>query len=55
MSWVNILRDPDAAQFVASRHDGDENVPTAVTGMGETLEATVATIKAHVEANRLTR
>lgn len=48
VSWVNIALDPDGAEFVASRHGGNENVPTAVTGAGELIEATPAAIRAQL-------
>ena len=48
VSWVNILRDPQAAAFVADLHDGEEIVPTAVTGTGVVLDASPAAIKAQL-------
>lgn len=48
VSWVNILRDPEAAAFVATYRDGNYTVPTAVTGAGEMIEATPACIKAQL-------
>ena len=51
MSWVNIWRDPDAAAFVRSHRDGNETVPTAVTGGGTRIEADAATVKAHLAAD----
>ena len=50
MSWVNILRDSEAAEFVTAYWDGDETVPTAVTGAGEMIDATPAAIKAQIGA-----
>ena len=50
VSWVNILEDTEAARFVASHHDGDETVPTAVTGAGEKIDPTPARIKAQLQA-----
>lgn len=50
--WVNILRDPEAAEFVANHHDGNQTVPTAVTGAGEMINATAAAIKAQLGAAR---
>ena len=50
MSWVNISKDSEAAGYVADLHDGDEVVPTAVTGAGVVIEATPAAIKAHLDA-----
>lgn len=50
MSWVNISKDSEAAEFVASHRDGDEIVPTAITGAGEMIEATPAAIKAQLGA-----
>ena len=48
VSWVNIARDTEAAEFVAANHDGDEQVPTAVTGAGTLIHATPAAIRAHL-------
>ena len=48
VSWVNILRDPEAAEFVAARRDGNEEVPTVVTGSGEMIEATAEAIRARL-------
>lgn len=48
LSWVNILRDPDAAQYVAGFHDGDEVVPTVVTGTGELIPGTTDAVKAQL-------
>ena len=56
MSWVNIWRDAEAAAFVTTYRDGNETVPTAVTGDGEMIEATPAAIKAQLaEAANSTR
>lgn len=52
MSWVNILNDDAAARFVASYHDGDETVPTVVTGTGEQLAPTPPAIKAKLATVR---
>jgi hypothetical protein len=48
VSWVNIWKDPQAAAFVASYRNGNETVPTAVTGAGTMLEASPSAIKAHL-------
>lgn len=48
MSWVNILRDPDAAEFVAAHRDGNLEVPTVVTGAGDMIDATPDAIKAYI-------
>ena len=48
MSWVNISKDADAAQFVTTYRDGNQTVPTAITGAGEMIDATPAAIKAHL-------
>ena len=48
MSWVNILKDSEAAEFVTSYRDGNATVPTAVTGAGEMIDATPAAIKAQL-------
>lgn len=48
MSWVNIWKDDEAAEFVASYRDGNETVPTAVTGSGTMVEAVPSAIKAHL-------
>ena len=50
MSWVNILRDSEAAKFVTTYRDGDEEVPTAVTGAGEMIDATPEAIRAQLGA-----
>lgn len=50
MSWVNILRDSEAAEFVAANQNGDETVPTAVTGAGEMIDATPSAIQAQLRA-----
>lgn len=50
VSWVNIVGDVEAANFVAGYHGGKETVPTAVTGSGEMIDATPAAIKAHLAA-----
>lgn len=48
MSWVNIWQDEEAAAFVAGYRDGNETVPTAVTGSGNMIPATPAAVKAHL-------
>ncbi len=48
MSWVNILRDSEAAAFVAGHHNGDETVPTVVTGAGGMIEPTPAAVRAQL-------
>lgn len=48
MSWVNIWQDPDAAAYVTTHRDGNETVPTAVTGAGELLVSDAATIKSRL-------
>ena len=50
VSWVNIARDPDGAAFVAAQHDGNETIPTVVTGAGDLVPATPAAIRAQLEA-----
>jgi hypothetical protein len=55
VSWVNIWQDPDAAAHVRTLRDGNETVPTAVTGAGdmlinERLLSDAPTIKAHLSA-----
>ncbi|MCP5032403.1 MAG: hypothetical protein GY939_11405 [Actinomycetia bacterium] len=50
VSWVNILKDSEAAEFVTTYRDGNETVPTAVTGAGEMIDATPAAIKAQLGA-----
>jgi len=47
---VNIWIDPDAAAFVTEYRDGNETVPTAITGAGEMLEATPRALKAYLAA-----
>lgn len=51
MSWVNILRDPKAAEFVAAIRNGDEEVPTVVTGGGQLIDATPAEIMARLSGD----
>lgn len=51
VAWVNIWQDPEAARFVASYRNGNETVPTAVTGAGELLDSDAGTIKAHLAAH----
>jgi hypothetical protein len=46
--WVNILEDPEAAEFVATFHGGHQVVPTAVTGAGVMIDATPEAIKAQL-------
>ncbi len=50
VTWVNILQDAEAAAFVATYHDGNETVPTAVTGAGKMIDATPTAIKAQLRA-----
>ncbi|MEM9133468.1 MAG: NrdH-redoxin [Actinomycetota bacterium] len=50
VTWVNIWQDPEAAAFVTTYRDGNETVPTAVTGSGTMLDADADTIKAHLAA-----
>ena len=50
MSWVNILKDSEAAEFLATHHDGNETVPTAFTGAGDMIDATPTAIKAQLGA-----
>lgn len=50
VSWVNILDDAEAAEFVTTYRNGDETVPTAVTGAGQLIAATPAAIKAQLRA-----
>ncbi len=45
VTWVNIWQDPEAAAYVATHRDGNETVPTAVTGTGELLTSDADTIK----------
>jgi mycoredoxin len=52
VSWVNILKDSEAAEYVARLCDGVETVPTAVTGAGVVIEATPAAIKAQLDRCR---
>lgn len=51
VSWVNVLQDAEAAEFVSTYHDGNITVPTAVTGAGEMIDATPAAIKAQLSAS----
>lgn len=50
VSWVNISSDAEAAEFVTTQRDGNETVPTAVTGAGQMINATPAAIKAQLRA-----
>jgi mycoredoxin len=50
VSWVDISKDAEAAEFVASHRDGEEIVPTAVTGAGEMIDATPGAIRAQLRA-----
>ncbi len=50
VSWVNILKDAEAAEFVTTHRDGNETVPTAITGAGQMIDATPAAIKAQLRA-----
>ena len=52
VSWVNILKDSEAAAFVSTYRDGNKTVPTAVTGAGKMIDATPAAIKAQLGASR---
>ena len=52
VTWVNILKDSEAAEFVATYRNGNQTVPTAVTGAGEMIDATPAAIKELLEASR---
>lgn len=47
---MNILRDPEAAEFVVARRNGNEEVPTVVTGAGDLIEATPEAIRARLGA-----
>lgn len=49
VAWVNILRDPEAAAFVATHRNGNHTVPTAITGAGEMIDATPTAIRAQLE------
>ncbi len=51
MSWVNIWQDEEAAAFVAAHRDGNETVPTAVTGGGRLLDPTAKAIKAQLASS----
>jgi hypothetical protein len=50
VSWVNIWKDADGAAFVTTYRNGNETVPTAVTGAGKMLDATPSELKAHLAA-----
>ena len=52
LTWVNIARDPEAAEFVAGHHNGNEVVPTVVTGAGALLDPTPAAIEAQLAGAR---
>jgi DNA-binding transcriptional regulator of glucitol operon len=49
---VNIWKDGDAAAFVTTYRDGNETVPTAVTGAGVMVEATPKAVKEQLAASR---
>ena len=50
-TWVNVVRDPEAAAFVRSHRDGDMVTPTAVDGTGTQVPATTeAAVPATVSA-----
>jgi len=49
VSWVNILRDSDAAKFVAAHRNGNEEVPTVVTGGGKLIDATPEAVRTHLQ------
>ncbi|MGB5759947.1 MAG: hypothetical protein WBM50_23745 [Acidimicrobiales bacterium] len=48
---MNIWQDPEAARFVAGHRDGNETVPTAVTGAGVMVVAEPEAIKAHLSSS----
>lgn len=50
VTWVNIWADEAAADFVAGLHEGDEKVPTVVTGSGERLSPTPEAIRDHLSS-----
>jgi glutaredoxin len=50
VTWVNIVDDAEAAEFVTTYRDGNETVPTAVTGSGEMIDPTPTAIKAQLVA-----
>lgn len=50
VAWVDISADSEAAAFVMTYRDGDETVPTAVTGAGKMIDATPEAIKAQLAA-----
>jgi glutaredoxin len=52
VTWVNIWQDAEAASYVAGHRDGNETVPTAVTGSGELLPSTAEAIKAQLAVAR---
>lgn len=47
---MNILRDPEAAEFVSARRNGNEEVPTVVTGAGDLIDASPEAIQAQLGA-----
>ncbi|MDY7104106.1 MAG: glutaredoxin domain-containing protein [Actinomycetota bacterium] len=50
VTWVNIWADADAAAFVRSLNDGNEQVPTVVTGTEARLEPTPDAVFARLDA-----
>lgn len=48
VAWVNIMSDPQGAAYIRRFHDGDMVTPTAVTGTGRQVAATVEAITSHL-------
>lgn len=50
LTWVNVMADLEASRYIRQFHDGDMVTPTAVTGSGRQVAATVESITARVAA-----
>jgi inosine-uridine nucleoside N-ribohydrolase len=50
VTWVNIWQDPEAAEHVKTLREGNEMVPTPVTGAGEVLPIDARSVRAFLEA-----
>lgn len=48
VTWINIWQDDDASAFVRTLRDGNETVPTPVTGEGKLLPMDAEAIKAYL-------
>lgn len=48
VTWVNVVRDPEAAAFVRSHRGGDMVTPTVVDGTGALVEPTADAVRARL-------